>query len=81
MCIYIKYVKYPLDALFIKVLPNPTNVLNNYPAKHPVIAIIAQPILANAGFANASDNEFPHAKNVRPIKVFGKPVSNPTNFK
>ena len=53
----------------IKLIPNPKNKLKSGPAIDPVIAILANPFLAIAGFAIKSPIELPHASTVIPRKA------------
>jgi len=47
-------------------IPRPRLRLKNYPAKQPVIAILARPHLATDAFVIVSPTEFPHARIVKP---------------
>ena len=61
----------PLMHSMSSAAPNPHNTLNSGAAKHPVIAILVCPCLANAAFAKASPTEFPHASAVCPSSAAG----------
>lgn len=60
------WIIYPFQVDFINAIPKPTLKLKNAPEKHPVIAIIPNPILASFVLTNKSQIEFPNAKIVIP---------------
>jgi len=49
--------------------PKPSNKLNSYPEKQPVIAMTPYPYLAIALFDARSPKELPHANKVKPSKT------------
>lgn len=66
-------------------IPKPRLKLKNWPAKHPVIAILANPLLATEAFVIVSPTELPHARIVRPKYDVGilniSPISPNTSMR
>lgn len=68
---------YTLAVCITRAVPNPTSMLNIGPAKHPAMAIVGCPFLANATSATRSPIEFPHAKTVMPSIAGGRSIITP----
>ena len=62
-----------------KPAPRPMRMLNNGPAKHAVIAMLASPFRAMVTFADKSAIELPQASIVRPMILFGMRRTTPRN--
>ena len=69
---------YPVARFdFKKASPKPRLRLKYCPAKQPVIAILARPLLATDAFVIVSPTEFPQARIVRPRYASGIPHISP----
>ena len=63
----------------LKPAPSPIRMLKTGPAKHAVIAILANPFLAMVTFAERSAIELPQASTVSPRILFGIRRVTPRN--
>lgn len=64
-----------------KPKPSPINILKTGPAKHAVMAMLANPLRAMVMLADKSPIELPHAKTVSPIIVPGICKTTPVKSK